>query len=185
MSRQKRKSSSQSPNEQPPLDSTLFPQLSESIHNDTDTKEPDVLKLRPDARAVAGGSSARNETIQTIPQPLLPTRWEYLQPELEDNKVSLRTIIRPIPEAMQIIRSIIEYLRTTKGCQVLVIRADTGSGKTTFLNTLPHYMQDVTFHLQTIDLQPIDEHEFGERLWKIETPPNKINLIVLLPDTFL
>jgi ABC-type lipoprotein export system ATPase subunit len=67
--------------------------------------------------------------------------------------VSLLTIIRPIPEAMRVVDSIIRYIKTTNGCQLLVIRADTGSGKTTFLNTLPHYMKDIRFHVHTLDLE--------------------------------
>ncbi|HEY0739298.1 MAG TPA: hypothetical protein VGD69_30530 [Herpetosiphonaceae bacterium] len=117
--------------------------------------------------------------IEGIPRLTLPTRWEQLQPRLEGNEVSLRTIIKPVYEAINVIRDIIEYLRTTDGCQVLVIRADTGSGKTTFLNTLPHYMQDVEFSAQTIDLQTLDEEEFGKQLWNTFTSSDKLNLIIL------
>jgi ABC-type transport system involved in cytochrome bd biosynthesis fused ATPase/permease subunit len=105
--------------------------------------------------------------LEGIPRLVLPTRWEQLQPKIEGNDVSLRTIINPVHEAMDVIRDIVEYLQTTGGCQVLVLRADTGSGKTTFLNTLPHYMRDIDFRTQTMDLQTLSEDDFGKQLWNI------------------
>jgi hypothetical protein len=117
--------------------------------------------------------------IETIPSLFLPTRWEILQPKLESNKVSLQTIIRPVPQAMNVIRDIIEYLKTTGGCQVLVIRADTGSGKTTFLNTLYHYVQEIKFFTHTIDLQTLEAEDFGSELKNLQVYEEKINLIIL------
>lgn len=81
---------------------------------------------------------------------------------------------------MRVVRSIVDYLKTTGGCQVLVIRADTGSGKTTFLNTLPYYIQNIEFHTKTIDLQPINNpDDFGAELRKVDTSSSGINLIIL------
>lgn len=136
-------------------------------------------KIKIDSKDAATTHSENPQMSQGIPQLILPTRWENLKREIEGNKISLHTIIRPIPQAMVVVRNIIEYLRTTYGCQVLVIRADTGSGKTTFLNTLPHYMQDVLFHIQTIDIQPLSDEEFGKELWKLKIFPKGINLIIL------
>ncbi len=136
-------------------------------------------KLKLDFNKSANLNSDVGKTLEGIPRLVLPTRWEYLQPEIEGKKVSLRTIIRPVHQGMNVIEDIVEYLRTTGGCQVLVIRADTGSGKTTFLNTLPHYMQDIGFHTQTLDLQPLSEDEFGAELRKIHVSSAKINLIIL------
>ena len=149
-----------------------------------DTKsKPVELKLRP-KKAKLPPENPPQEDIpqisQGIPQLKLPPSWERLQTEIEDSEVSLHTIIRPVPQAITVVRNIIEYLRTTRGCQVLVIRADTGSGKTTFLNTLPHYMQDVDFHIQTIDIQPhINTDDFGKILWDIKTYSKGINVIIL------
>ncbi len=107
------------------------------------------------------------------------TRWEYLQPKIEYSNVPLTTIIHPIDQAIEVIRSIIELLQATGGCQVFVIRADTGSGKTTFLNTLPHYMHDVDLAIQTIDIQELSEDEFGPTLRRTQLSQEKINLIIL------
>lgn len=123
--------------------------------------------------------SKLDDPVDTIPSLILPTRWEYLQPRLESNKVSLQTIIRPVPQAMKIVRDIVEYLKTTGGCQVLVLRADTGSGKTTFLNTLWHYIKDIDFFTKTIDLQTLEAEYFGTELQKLEVDQEKINLIIL------
>ncbi len=145
--------------------------------------KPAELKLRPKGVKSPQESTSREVTPQMsegIPQLILPTRWENLQPEIEGNQVSLHTVIRPVPQAISVVRNIIEYLRTTRGCQVLVVRADTGSGKTTFLNTLPHYMKDVEFHIQTIDIQPHNNpDDVGRLLWNIKTSSKGINLIIL------
>ncbi len=119
------------------------------------------------------------EVVQTLPQLTLPTRWEHLEPKIVNIAVPIRTIIQHVTQAMNVIREIVEYIRTTSGCQVLIMRADTGSGKTTFLNTLPHYMQDIAFQIQTIDLQTLDETEFGKKLWNVSLSDKAVNLIVL------
>lgn len=121
----------------------------------------------------------RENVYQAIPAITLPTRWEKLESKIKNDTVSLRTIVRPIPDAMIVVRNIINYLRVTDGCQVLVIHADTGSGKTTFLNTLPHYMQDINLHIRTIDLQPLSEEGFATELWKLRVVPDGINMIIL------
>lgn len=121
------------------------------------------------------------QALEVIPEPILPTRWEGLQDQIGNNMVSLLTIIRPIPEAMKVVDAIIRYIKTTNGCQLFVIRADTGSGKTTFLNTLPHYMKDVHFHVSTLDLEILrTEERFSDVLWSLETPKDgSIYLIIL------
>jgi hypothetical protein len=103
---------------------------------------PKKLRIDPIKLEKIGVSpaQAQRHDVEVLSQPILPTRWEYLQPKIEYSNVPLTTIIHPIDQAIEVIRSIIELLLATGGCQVFVIRADTGSGKTTFLNTLPHYM---------------------------------------------
>jgi|GEM_PF-2676109 len=150
-----------------------------SFFDDVTSQQKNPKKLKRSAKEAAPTNVEFTQMSTGIPPLVLPTRWERLKDEIKDNKVSLRTIIRPIPQAMGVIRNIAEYLKTTRGCQVLVIRADTGSGKTTFLNTLSHYMLDVKFHLQTIDLQPLSEEGFTQILWRTQTFSSDVNLIVL------
>src|SRR5260370_21208988 len=131
---------------------SMFPDLTPP--QKTSSRKPNKLTL--DVETSMAPNQGEVQVIEGIAPLILPTRWEYLQPKLGNDKISLRTIIRPIPKPMIVIRNIVQYLKTTDGCQVLVIRADTGSGKTTFLNTLPHYMQDVLFNTQTIDINHIN-----------------------------
>ncbi len=142
---------------------------------------PKRLRIDPIKLGKVGISALQDQRhdIEILPQPVLPTRWEYLQPKIEHSNIPLTTIINPIDQAMEVIRAIIESLRTTGGCQVFVIRADTGSGKTTFLNTLPHYMHDVDFAIQTIDIQELGQEEFGPVLRSIQVSQEKINLVIL------
>jgi hypothetical protein len=141
----------------------------------------------------ASMQNSLEQRVDTIPRLTLPTRWELLQAKIGTDDASLKTIIRPVPEALQNIRNITEYLRTTSGCQVLVIRADTGSGKTTFLNTLPHYMPDEGLFVQSIDLQFVEEDKFPYELEKITLSQDNINIIILegrekpesIPDKYI
>lgn len=140
----------------------------------------EVLKLRIDPKKLTNSSQNDTEITSELPSLALPTRWEHLQPKIQEKDISLQTVVRPVDKAMRVVRSIVDYLKTTGGCQVLVIRADTGSGKTTFLNTLPYYIQNIEFHTKTIDLQPINNpDDFGSELRKIDTSSSGINLIIL------
>jgi hypothetical protein len=153
----------------------MFPD--EAVKEKPEPRQPKKMTLGPEKER--GTAKTVEHTVEGIPRLVLPTRWELLQPKLGTNEVSLKTIIRPVPQAIRIIRNITEYLRTTSGCQVLVIRGDTGSGKTTFLNTLVHYMPDVDFQIQTIDLQFVEEDKFVNELEKVKLDQAGINVIIL------
>lgn len=162
--------------------------MSTDEHNHRNLKQGSLLpdfvednspkKLYP-KKFITTYQAESNDIITAIPSLVLPTRWEHLQPRMERKRVPIRTIIKPVSEAINIMREVIEYVRTTDGAQVLVVRAETGSGKTTFLNTLPYYLQDVSFNLLVMDLQNLTEEEFGEHLWKMDPDPEALNLIVL------
>ena len=140
------------------------------------------MKLTLDAPVKARlqqGVERQNSSVGSIPSLVLPTRWEHLQPKIEGRKVAVRTVIRPVERAMMIIRNIISYLETTGGSQVLVMRADSGSGKTTFLNTLPDYMPDVRFNKQVIELENVEVEDFNPELQSRETINDGINLFIL------
>lgn len=153
-----------------------------SLFDDDDTVQGNTVR-HPKKMVIENRQSivqgTEEQAIDSVPRLTLPTRWELLQPKIATDEVSLKTIIRPVPEALQSVRNIIEYLRTTSGCQVLVVRADTGSGKTTFLNTLSHYMPDEGLQVQSIDLQFIEEDMFVRELEKINLSPSDINVIIL------
>lgn len=149
----------------------LFPDVPEVV------RKP--MKLTLNAPRTATATPVATDFIPGIPQLVLPTRWELLQPKLQQNDASLKTIIRPVPLALKVVRDIVEYLNTTGGCQVLVVRADTGSGKTTFLNTLSHYIKDIVFSTQTIDLQDQSADDFGRTLRALKLDSAAINLIIL------
>lgn len=155
-------------------------------------KQPKRLTLDKSQLARISRTTTVSER-EALPTLVLPTRWELLRPKIESDAASLQTIIRPIPEALQIMRNIAAYLQTTNGCQVLVVRADSGSGKTTFLNTLSYYLKGTELHIQTIDLQFILENEFAGVLDNTRLSSEGINLIILegrekpdaIPNSFI
>ncbi|MGB3312020.1 MAG: hypothetical protein WBG32_18395 [Nodosilinea sp.] len=141
---------------------------------------PKKLKIDNERLSSVNEKSRSNrEVINGIPPLDLPTRWEILKPKVDNHDVSLNTIIQPVPGAISEVRNIAEYLRTTGGCQVLVIRGNTGSGKTTFLNTLNVYMTDVMLNIISIDIESIDESSFYAELEKIEVDSGSINVCIL------
>src|SRR5438874_905057 len=85
---------------------SMFPDLTTS--QEASSKKPNKLKLD-----VETSKASEVQIIEGIAPLILPTRWEYLQPKIGNDKVSLRTIIRPIPKAMTVIRNIVQYLKTT------------------------------------------------------------------------
>lgn len=125
------------------------------------------------------GSENQSTSFGSIPTLILPNRWEHLQPKIEGRNVAVRTVIRPVERAMIIIRNIVSYLETTGGSQVLVIRADSGSGKTTFLNTLPDYMPDIKFNKQVLELENVEIENFNVELQTRITKDEEINLFIL------
>lgn len=140
---------------------------------------PNPAVLRPDIAAKSYDSQG-NEVIEALPNLILPTRWEYLQPKITgEEELLVRTIIRPVYSALDVLRDIFETLTITGGAQLLIMRADTGSGKTTFLNTVHHYIQDIKLNITTIDLQPLSEKTFADELWKFSPRQDGINLLVL------
>ena len=178
-----------------PKQLSLFPDASPKVKEQEDTQtKAKKLKLTPKSAVFSYRERGDNvEPIEGLPSLTLPNRWEFLYPKIKDSDVPIQTIIRPVQSGMNVIQEIIEYLKTTGGCQVLVLRANTGSGKTTFLNTLPHYMQNVDLHIKTFDLQYLNEDDFKDELWKFEPSDKGVNLIVLegrekpqtVPDAYI
>jgi len=157
----------------------LFDQMGFPQHWEESNKQKKLTIQANKLASINEQFRENRETINGIPPLELPTRWEFLKLKIDTNKVPPRAIIQPIPKAMSEVRNIAEYLRTTGGSQVLVIRGDTGSGKTTFLNTLPVYMNDVEFNIITIDIEPIEAEDFYEELEKLKVDTSNINVIVL------
>jgi len=152
----------------------MVKQMSLFGHSHPDKK----LRIAPELKNRS--STTSNTVTSGIPPLTLPPRWEYLEPKLEGIESTVKNIIKPIPEALTIIRNILLYLNSTGSCQLLVIRADSGSGKTTFLNTLPHYIHDMALHIQTIDIQRFNDGEdFGKHLWEQPVSNSGINIIIL------
>ncbi len=118
--------------------------------------------------------------IEAIPKLNIRTRWEHLQQAHGMNETSLRAIVRPVQDAISIIRNMASIVEATSGCKLLVIRGGSGSGKTTFLNTLNYYVPDLEFQTQTVDLSKFERAEnFTVILNSLLVDDKKMNLVVL------
>lgn len=160
-----------------------FEEFSQSGEQEPDDENDHTrfARLIPEKLPQLNLAEEDTEEITIIPRLTLPTRWEILEPQIRNQDIQIKTIVRPIREAMNVVASIVDYLLITRGANLLVIRADTGVGKTTFFNTLTHYINDISFNIDSIDIQSISEQMLHTKLWdmKFKSEEDLINLVIL------
>ncbi len=81
-----------------------------------------------------------------MPPLVLPRRYEALEAEAKVRSLPLRPLVRPVREALTDIERDIRLVRETGMGRLYVINGVTGSGKTTFLNSLSLYIDDIQVH---------------------------------------
>jgi hypothetical protein len=138
-------------------------------------------KLIPDPQKL-GLRKEQEEMFEPIPELVIKTRWERLEQAINKD-THAKTIIRPVPDAIQVISRLIMSVRATNDCKILVIKADSGTGKTTFLNTLDLYIHDHTgtkLTIQTIDLfNVVNADDFSSELRQLDIKEGAVNIVVL------
>lgn len=136
----------------------LFPQLQE----DESEVEETVSAAR--ARELQARSSINIYTDLPIPPKfpslILPQRWEALQAEASKRKVPLKPLISPVKDAIVRVRGELRRIQETGAGRLFIISGVTGSGKTTFLNSLQHFIDDIG--VQDVKLITIDRRETVE-----------------------
>src|SRR5712692_244628 len=95
-----------------------------------------------------------------FPSLILPHRWEALQAEASKRKVPLKPLISPVKDAIIRVRGELRRIQETGTGRLLVISGVTGSGKTTFLNSLQHFIDGIGIH--EVKLITIDRRETVE-----------------------
>lgn len=81
-----------------------------------------------------------------FPQLILPRRWEALAAEANKRNIPLKPIIAPVQDAIVEVERELRRITETGMGRLLVISGVTGSGKTTFLNSLNLFIDNVSVH---------------------------------------
>lgn len=96
---------------------------------------------------------AKQQAGSPLELPVFPHRWESLKAEADRNGIPLKPLIHPVKEAIAQVERELQWIRQTGKGKLLVLSGATGSGKTTFLNSLNLFLDSVDIyeiHLSTI-----------------------------------
>ena len=157
----------------PPRQPSLFEELEHSIEQTTQAIKSQEAELRGRADIYV-----EVPIMPEFPPLVLPTRWEAL--EIEARKgCAAKTHNHPGSGRHSQIGSELRQILDTGIGRVLVISGVTGSGKTTFLNSLHLFIDGVTVH--TIkNLKTIDRREDVENaLAALRREQDRISIVVL------
>lgn len=80
---------------------------------------------------------------EPIPQLVLPKRWELLAQRAKDAGLDVSQFVERVDEAASHIDELLDLIQRAGGGLFEVIYGLSGSGKTTFLNTLPKFFEKV------------------------------------------
>lgn len=105
-----------------------------------------ALKAREAEMRTAADLRPAGVVRPVMPPLVLPRRYEALEAEAKVRSLPLRPLVRPVREALTDIERDIRLVRETGMGRLYVINGVTGSGKTTFLNSLSLYIDDIQVH---------------------------------------
>lgn len=113
-----------------------------------------------------------------FPPIILPTRWEALEIEAQKRNVPLKPLIMPVQNAIVEVEKELLRIKETGMGRLYVISGVTGSGKTTFLNSLHLFLDDVGVH--SIKSMSMDRRESVENaLAVLRREKDKRSVVVL------
>lgn len=131
-------------------------------------------------------SRLRSEAEIRIPEPstynfpplIFPQRWELLKAEADKRKVPIKPLITPVQQALaEVERERRQIVETGMG-RLFIVSGVSGSGKSTFLNSLDLFIDGVSIH--TITLRVIDSGEVVEdKLASLQREKSKLAVVVL------
>lgn len=98
--------------------------------------------LRSEAKIFLDKPSQDNN----FPPLIIPLRWEVLKAEAERQNVPLKPLILPVQEAIAEIERELKRIEETRMGKLLVLSGVSGSGKTTYLNSLDLFIDRVVVH---------------------------------------
>lgn len=113
-----------------------------------------------------------------LPSLILPRRYEALEAEAKIRNLPLRPLVKPVREALTDIEAEIRLVQQMATGRLYVINGVTGSGKTTFLNSLTLFIDGVSIH--TVKGMSLDTRGAVENaLTLLRRDPSKMSIVIM------
>src|SRR5205085_3439670 len=155
---------------------SLFASEDEALEGEVQALQ--VIKSRESQFRASAEVYAEKDIRVNFPPIILPPRWEALQAEARKKNVPLKALVMPVHEAIVTVEKEIRQIIETGIGKLFVVSGVTGSGKTTFLNSLNLFIGDVD--VQSISSLSLDRRENIENaLAAIRREATKVSIIVL------
>lgn len=142
--------------------------------------ESSVDRLKAKESEIRSAALLQPQNIVSIglPSLILPIRYERLEAEAKLRGLPLRPLVKPVRDALTDIEREIRLVRQMAMGRLYVINGVTGSGKTTFLNSLGLFIDNVKVF--TVKGMPLDSRGSIENaLTLLNRAPDKISIVVL------
>jgi DNA (cytosine-5)-methyltransferase 1 len=152
-----------------------FSPIPETVENGEDRNDLRLreLQLRNSVEIFTESAQA-----PSFPPIILPDRWEILEHEAKQRNIPLKPLITPVQEAIGEIERELRRIQETGIGRLYLISGITGSGKTTFLNSLNLFVDGVSVH--SIKMYTIDSREsIEETLQQLNRSETKNSIVVL------
>jgi DNA (cytosine-5)-methyltransferase 1 len=138
----------------------------------------EVRQREAQIRESAGILLSSSVGSNIFPKLILPTRWEILSREAEKKTVPLKPLIVPVENSISEIRRELRRIEETGMGRLYVLSGITGTGKTTFLNSLGNFLDDVAVY--TISEMNLERREsIKTRLDSLQRGLHKFSIVVL------
>ena len=113
-----------------------------------------------------------------LPSLILPRRYEALEAEAKIRNLPLRPLLKPVREALKDIEGEIQLVQQMGTGRLYIINGVTGSGKTTFLNSIGLFVDGISIH--TVKGMSLDTRGAIENsLTLLQRDPNKISIVIM------
>jgi hypothetical protein len=113
-----------------------------------------------------------------FPPLILPMRWEVLEEEASKRNVPLKPLILPVQDAIREIDRELQHIAETGMGRLYVISGVTGSGKTTFLNSLKLFIDGVEVY-STKDMSLNRQEAVTAALASLKRGDERASIVVL------
>jgi DNA (cytosine-5)-methyltransferase 1 len=138
----------------------------------------EVRQREEQIRKAANIKLSSGVASDTFPKLILPKRWEILSREAEVKKVPLKPLIVPVENSLDEIRRELRRIEETGMGKLYVMSGSTGTGKTTFLNSLQNFLDSI--EVCTISEMNLERRESVKtRLASLHRKPHKFSIVVL------
>ena len=144
---------------------------------------PPPVKTEADSNAIVSEqpqplSPPDSDPPESIPQLRLPRRFEKLEQAAKESNVDVSSIVIRVEREARRVDSLLRYVQNGRTGQFEVFFGATGSGKTTFLRTLPKFFENICVKIIGRDSSPLlDIPEYIKKRGEIPDQMRQVYII--------